>query len=129
MKRKTRESAPVRTVSLAALGAALLLLCGCEDQTRFDHKPPPGQGSLVVDNRTFDDLSVFLDGRPQPEARSRNDRIYDLAPGTYRLVMDQQGGDRYHARDIDIVQGRLTVAEVRIDPYRIDRFNVSVRLD
>lgn len=109
---------------LAAIG-----LAGCESDVT-DHTPPAGQGSLIVDNRTSYDLDVYLDGRPQASTGSYDDRAYDLKPGTYRLVLDQRkGGSGTAALDLDILEGRRTLAEVHPASWDIRRLDVILSLD
>ncbi|HNR94512.1 MAG TPA: hypothetical protein PKK36_07880, partial [Kiritimatiellia bacterium] len=55
-----------RMIFCALLAAALLPLAGCEDDDDYDHKPPAGMGTLVLENDTVDDISVAIDGVIQP---------------------------------------------------------------
>jgi hypothetical protein len=95
--------------------ALLLLVSGCEDDDEYDHRPPAGQGALVIDNRSYDDIYVFIDGREVQRTPYRSWRAYDLNPGVRRVVLDQRGGDAYYAADIDILERKLTVLDVVID--------------
>lgn len=118
-----------RFVLFALLPAvALLVLPGCEDDDDYDHKPPAGMGTLVLENDTVDDISVAVDGIIQPKVRDDSNRKYDLQPGIRRLVLDQQGGDRAWRGDADIIEGHLTIVNIRADADP-DRFIVSVRFD
>jgi len=40
----------------------MVMMAGCEVDDYSNHNPPAGQGSLIVDNHTADDISIFLDG-------------------------------------------------------------------
>ncbi len=95
--------------------AALLMLAlaaaGCDDE--YDHEPPAGQGTIVVDNFTGWDLRVYLDGAEAAETDSGDHRAYDLAPGPYRVVLDAEDLDAAWAGDVDVLEGRLTILEVR----------------
>lgn len=115
---------------LRVLAVALLPFgfAGCEDDT-YNHTPPAGQGSLFLDNRTGDDINVYLDGSIVRDLEDYDDRAYDLAPGLHRLVLDEQGGDRYGAWDIDIVASRLTVAEIRVASWDWRRYDARLHLE
>jgi len=109
--------------------AALATLTGCEDDDDdYDHNPPAGMGTLILENDTYDDVTVALDGRIQPEVREDSNRKYDLEPGIWRLVLDQQGGDQNWRGDVDIIEGHLTIVNIGAssDP---DDFFISVRFD
>lgn len=123
--------APEKRV-LGGLMAAILAiagLCGCEDNTDdYDHTPPAGMGTLILENDTYDDITVALDGRIQPEVKEDSTRKYDLEPGVWRLVLDQQGGDQNWRGDVDIIEDRLTIVNIgnSSDP---DDFSISIRFD
>lgn len=122
-----------RNVCLPAVAALTVLLgsAGCEwdDDDDFDHDPPDGQGSLIVDNRTADDIRIYLDGNQVDTVSDFKDKTFDLQPGEYRLVLDERGGDRGIARDIDILEGRLTIVEVTIDFDSSRRYDLSIEYD
>lgn len=113
---------------LTAIAVLPLGFTGCEDNT-YNHTPPAGLGSLFLDNRTGDDINVYLDGAVVRDVEDYDDRAYDLAPGLHRLVLDEQGGDRYGARDIDIVAGRLTVAEIRVSSWDWEEYDADIHLE
>ena len=103
--------APMALMAMMALG----LGGGCEnDRFDFDHDPPPGQGSLVVDNCAGVNLDVFIDGVEQERVREWKHKIWDLAPGLHRLALRDRDEGRFFSDDVDIVEGRLTVAEVYV---------------
>ena len=101
-----------------ALGLTVGLLClgliGCdEDDDYLDHEPPEGQGSLIVVNESWDDLSLYLDGELTTKVTERSDRTLDMAPGVYRVVlMERRYGDRSYRDDVDILADKLTVLQV-----------------
>lgn len=95
----------------ATLGAALLLAVGCET-SRFDHTPPAGQGTLAIDNRTDTDIHVYINGYYTNDVGNYNDQTFDLDPGTYRVVLDEESGDRSFYDDVDVLEDQLTVLEV-----------------
>jgi hypothetical protein len=111
---------------IAAL-AVLLVFPGCEsDEDQFDHTPPQGQGSIVVDNITFTDIEFYLNGILQDTVKSDDDKAFDLAPGVYRVVLnDAENGDRNWADDVDVLEGRLTLLTVTINTSVTDSFNVT----
>ncbi len=110
-----------------ALGiiAAALLFAGCESD-RYDHRPPAGLGSLIVDNFTGSGVDVFIDGEPVERVGSWRDRAYDLAPGVHRLAL--RDGGRFFGGDVDVLRDRLTIAEVYEDP-NWSTFRVILRVD
>ncbi len=95
---------------LILLGFAIV---GCEDDEDYNHNPASGMGALVVENRTYNDLDVYIDGVFVGRVNDGKDRAKDLAPGTYRVVLEERHGDSNYRDDVDILQGRLTVLDVR----------------
>ena len=83
---------------------------------------------MIVDNDTFNDISVFVDGRRLEEVRDDKKRIYDLDPGVYRVVLEEQGGRRSFRDDIDILDGRNTVLDVHSSGSS-SRYDVLVFFD
>jgi hypothetical protein len=124
----------MRILHASALCAGLLALAlaatSCDDGDDYDHRVPPGLGTLLIDNETYDDISVFLDGYFQ-ERVAREDRVtpYDLEPGIYRVVLEQRGGRNSFRGDIDVLSGRRTIIEVFPGDYNEDRYYVSVFFD
>ncbi|HMO03396.1 MAG TPA: hypothetical protein PKC67_00495 [Kiritimatiellia bacterium] len=110
--------------SCLCAGLALLLISGCDDNDP-DHKPAPGKGALFINNTTASDIQVFINSERFETVQDFDDRAYDLPPGVYRLILDEQGGDRTYRDDIDIIEGRLTVLDVAIEPFD-DNFDVEV---
>jgi hypothetical protein len=112
------------------LAVPVLILSGCDRwDDGVDHHPPDGQAALAITNRTAHDLRVYLDGNLLMTAGDWETAIRDLAPGTARLVLDERGGDRYDARDIDLMEGRVTVVEVEESLYNAGRYDIFVHLD
>ena len=95
----------------AAAVCASLALTGCEDDDDFDHRPPEGQGAIVVDNEGYRDLHVYIDGAYQGEVRDGHATAFDRRPGVYRVVLDESGSDRGFSADVDVLVGRLTILE------------------
>jgi hypothetical protein len=120
-----------KVLALAAV-AMSLGLTGCEDygdDGNRDHNPPAGMGSLVIDNNTVDDIHVYVDGVQLADVGDYSDRAYDLEPGKHRLILDQSGGDRNYRNDIDIIEGRLTVADVTVDGFDPLSYDVVIFFD
>ena len=114
---------PRRALQGMLLLVVALGLAGC-DEDDYDHSPPAGQGSLIVDNRTSSDVRVYVDSQYLGTTGDWNDSAFDLAPGYHRLVLDEKDGYGYYAADIDILEGHLLVAEIRPgnSPYFFDVF-------
>jgi hypothetical protein len=110
-----------------AFGLAAWLTTGCdeEDDDFLDHNPPAGQGSLVIDNNTLEDIDLFVNGTRTNRVNNGAESILDLAPGTYRIVLDSDDSDRLYADDVDILEGRLAILHVTIDILHPNEFDVS----
>jgi hypothetical protein len=110
------------------LAALLLGLAGCDDE-RYDHEPPAGQGTLYVENATGDRVRVYVDGAEQERVAAGKRRYYDLAPGTRRLVLDGDDVQRSWVGDVEILEGRRTILEVRVSSVNYTRFEVYAYFD
>jgi len=97
---------------VVVVAACCLFGAGCDDGDDFDHTPPEGMGSLVVDNDTFDDLRVFVNGAEIGRVTDGHEGFFDLEPGLYRIVLDDEDGDRSYRNDVDVLDGRLTILYV-----------------
>lgn len=104
-----------RLATLIVACFILLFAAGCEDDEEYDHNPPVGLGTLVVDNTTYDDIYVYIDGAEVLRTPYRSWRAYDLRPGLHRVVLDQRDGDAYYADDVDILERRVMVWDVILD--------------
>ncbi len=100
----------------ALVAAGMLWLAGCGDDS-FKHDPPPGQGSIIVDNRSSDVLHVYLSGYYTNDVGDLDYEAYDRDPGLYRVVLDQKNGSRSYSHDVDVIQGKLTVLKVNVDEF------------
>lgn len=116
-------------MSLSSTLACSLVLClsGC-DRDRFDHTPPAGQGTLIVDNITADDLLVYVNGRSVFTVNDYDHELVDLNPGFYRVVIDEKHGFHSYSGDLDILEGQLTVIEVK-GYYSADSYDVRIYFD
>ena len=114
----------------AGLAGGLILalgLCACDDGD-WNHTPPPGMGSIIVDNRTADDVHVYLDGYHTNSVSDLDYEVYDLAPAIHRVVLDEAHGSRAWRGDVDVLEGKLTVIEVNDGFYSSD-YNVRIYFD
>ena len=113
-------------VAFAAALACLALSSGCEvDDDDYDHDPPAGLGSIVIENYTSTDIELFVNGRLIGEIDEDDDSVFDLRPGVYRVVLNDDDGDRSWADEVDVLEGKLTVLNVRIDTSYFDSYTVS----
>ena len=111
-----------------ALGMILMLgLCAC-DGDDWNHKPPAGMGSIIVDNRTMDGVNVYLEGTYTNRVSDFDHEAYDLAPGIHRVVLDESHGSRNWRGDVDVLKDKLTVLEVNKGYYGLD-YSVRVYFD
>ena len=118
----------LRSIRWAVAMGLIGMLAGCDDE-RFDREPPPGMGTVIVDNYTGDDIEVFLDGMEAEETDAGDHRYYDLEPGLHRVVLTGDDTDRTWAEDVDVLENRRTVLEVRADPFDTDEYDVDITID
>ena len=122
----------IRMFAMLAVAAGLAIgATGCDydESDDNDHEPPPGQGSLVIYNNTSDDIAVFVDGVRLDDVGDYNDRAYDLDPGVRRVILDQRGGDRTFADDVDILADRRTIMDVDTDTFDTLDYDVVIFFD
>jgi hypothetical protein len=131
-----KDDEPVRIPSLRckimSLGAALavvLLATGCDDEVGVSHTPPTGQGALIIDNETPTQVDVYLGGVFEGAVDNYKDQVWDLEPGVYRVVLNEQDGNRNYAADVDILEGRNTVLNVRISSSGLNQYDVLLERD
>ena len=118
----TRRPRPAVRLGLLLLAAGLLT-GACDDDKRIGHTPPPGQGSLVVENNTSDTIDVFLEGRAVGRVQGGKRLIVDYPPGSWRVVLAQDNDYRSYRGFADLVENRLTVMDVAYGPpYFYDLF-------
>lgn len=117
----------VRAATIAVAVGLSAMLTGCEDDS-FSHKPPDGQGCLIVDNCTGDRLKVFIDGfESTTRVNAYDDEAYDLDPGVYRVVLQERNGKRSCREDVDILEGRQTIMRVHHSGHY--QYNAHVYFD
>lgn len=126
---KQPEQLPRQLISVFStlICAFALSLSGC-DSDRFDHTPPAGQGTMIVDNITADDLLVYVNGRSVFTVNDYDHELVDLNPGLYRVVIDEKHGFHSYYGDLDILEGQLTVIEVK-GYYSADDYDVRIYFD
>jgi hypothetical protein len=115
-------------IGVLSISLATGLIAGCDD-TEFDREPPAGQGSLIVDNFTGDRVRVYIEGVEDRSVSSGDHRYYDREPGVYRVALDGDDIRRYWAGDVDVLEGRRTVLEVRGYSSDFNSFDVRIYLD
>ena len=115
----------VGILSMACLAG---LFVGCDDSD-YDHDVPEGEASLVVDNFTGDRVYVYIDGVEVDSVTADKHRYYDLEPGEHRVALDGDDTDRSWFGDVDVLEDRLTVMEVRGEIGYTDEFDVEIYLD
>ncbi len=117
----------------AFAGVAGMLLAGGCDWDRdddSDHDPAEGFGALYVDNNTGDDIRIYVNGEQVARVGDYADKVVDLEPGVYRIILDGDDTDRNFREDIDIIEGRLTVLDVAYDGSIFDDdYDVEVFFD
>lgn len=102
-----------------------LLLTSCDDGS-FNHVPPQGKGSIIIDNRTGNDAEVYLGGVFAGIADSGETTVFDLEPGVYRVVLAEKDGSRNYWSEADVLAGRLTILDVNVDYSNPSLYNVTV---
>ena len=104
----------ISILSTWALTLTLMGTMACESNSnsQWSHKPPAGQGCLIVDNQTADDIDVYFSGYYLMSVDRFDHELSDRNPGLYRIVLDQSNGDRAYRDDVDMIEGQLTVMEV-----------------
>jgi hypothetical protein len=120
----------VLRLSACCLGGVLLMSsCTDDDDDDYDHNPPDGMGAMIVDNRTFNDMAVYIDGTEYRKTEEDEWEAYDLWPGEYRIVLREKGGDHGYSGDVDILEDRLTVLEVQDAGYSDRDYDVLLWYD
>jgi len=115
-------------IARLALGMILMLgLCAC-DGDDWNHTPPAGMGSIIVDNRTTDGVNVYLDGYYTNRVSDFDNAAFDLAPAIHRVVLDESHGSRAWRGDVDVLEGKLTILEVNTGFYSSD-YDVRIYFD
>lgn len=120
----------MKTGVLAVCTLMLSLFCvSCEnDDDDYDHDIPAGMGTLVIDNRTYSDIYVYISGREQEKVESDDYEFYDREPGTYRVALEEKRGDRTWFGDADVMEGKKTVMKVYTGS-RYDEYDVNWHID
>lgn len=106
-----------------------VILTGCDDEDYYDYVPPAGKGSLVIDNNTFDDILLYVDGVYTTKVNDGSERILDYDPGLYRITLIEDEGSRNYRGDTDILEGRLTILDVIEDVNDLTEYDVLMEFD
>ncbi len=109
-----------------ALAAGLLACAGCYDSNSTDHKPPDGEGAIVVLNNTFTKVDVFVNGTEKGGVNSGNNRAFDMTSGVYRVALTELDGNRSYAGDVDVLVSQDTVLDVTADPFNTSKYDVAI---
>lgn len=116
----------MRVFLVFLLVVMVIHVVGCEDEDDYlDHVPPEDLGSMIIDNKTYDEINLYVNGDYTSQVGEYRERIFDLAPGIYRVVLDEEDGNRTYREDIDVLEGRLTVLQVRED-FSSSEYNVDI---
>lgn len=107
--------------------AGTVFLAGCDDD--FNHHPPAGMGSLIVDNATDNKIYVYLNGYETNSVQYYDYEYYDLNPGVYRVVLEEKNGPRSYRDDVDLLKDQRTVLEVKTDAASSSYYDVRVYFD
>ena len=87
----------------------LIFFTGCHDDEYGDHRPPEGQGGLIVVNNRPDGMRVFIDGVAQADVGDFDDRAYNLSPGVHRVILDAKRSRGAFIEELEILVGRNVV--------------------
>lgn len=108
-----------KSITKALIASMLLLItafvCGCEDGEPPDHNPAAGLGAIIVDNKTFEDLDLFIEGEFTLKIKDGKDRALDLPPGIYRVILDGGNEIGSYRESIDVLEGRNTILDTGTD--------------
>lgn len=106
-----------------------LIGAGCRGNDD-DHRPPDGMGSILLRNYAGDDIYVYFDGiLASNRADYAQTTPYDLSPGSYRVSLSERRGWRSWSGYVDVLQNRLTILDVSVDPYSSVAFDVVTFFD
>lgn len=115
---------------VTALCLALAGGTGCdESEGDFDFVPSAGKGALIVENNTSSDINLYLNGISRGEVDDDSYLPVEAGPGVYRVVLDEDGGDRQYGADIDILEGRQTILRVYIQTGDYTEYRVRIEFE
>lgn len=114
---------------VAAVAVFTLSLTACEEEDDFDHDPPAGKGTLYIDNETWNEIKVYIDGTKMESVDAGDNEYYDLNPGVRRVALDESNGDREWAGDVDILEGRRVIMTVEVDSGDNDDYDIDIDED
>ena len=103
-------------------------LSACDDD-RYDYDPPEGYGALIIENYTGDRVRVYVDGVQTNSVSSGGQGTYDILPGVRRIALDSEDILRSWGGDVDLLEGRRTIMELRGNSFRYEIFDVTLFFD
>ena len=109
-----------------AAGLVALFAAGCDDYKSTNHKPPTGEGALVVNNQSSSRLDVFVNGAQFGSVNGGHEKAFDMTGGVYRVVLTEHNGDHSYRNDVDVLQGQDTLLSVDFDAFDITLYSVSL---
>lgn len=113
---------------LVLCGLAAGLLSSCDDD-RYDYTPPAGMGALIIENYTGDRVLVYIDGVQAESVSSGGQGTYDVLPGVRRIALDSEDILRSWAGDVDLLEGRRSIMELRGSSFQLEVFDVTLYFD
>lgn len=119
----------LRRLAVAATMLSLSIVIGCNEDEVTTERPPEGKGNLIVNNLTSDTVDVFVGGVQTSIVSAVDQSVVYLAPGLYRVVLDQADGVRNYREDVDILMGRNTILHVNYDPTNANVYSVVMEFD
>jgi len=100
------------------LSALLTVVVGCEE---FDddvslgrnHQPPAGMGAIVIENDSFADWNVVIDGVHLGRVATSFFLVHNVAPGEHLVHMDEHNGSDTKTLTVEVTDGSLTVVRIK----------------
>ncbi len=117
-----------RIISSLAILTLCLISTSCEDDNDFNHTPATGTGTLIVNNVSFEDIDVFLDGDFLIQVDEDEKTYQDQEPGVYRVVLIGEDTDLTFREDVDIIETKLTILTVLSTTDGHGNLSVSVNI-
>jgi hypothetical protein len=118
-----------RTMAAVATGCLLAVAVGCSDQVVNNEVSPEGKGTLVLDNLTADTVNVFVGGVQTSIVEAVSESVVYLAPGLYRVVLDQENGARNYRDDVDVLLGRQTILHIDYNLTNANLYSVTMEFN
>ncbi len=116
-------------MAAVATGCLLAVAVGCSDQVVNNEVSPEGKGTLVLDNLTADTVNVFVGGVQTSIVEAVSESVVYLAPGLYRVVLDQENGARNYRDDVDVLLGRQTILHIDYNLTNANLYSVTMEFN